>query len=230
MNRWWLSCLRTTSPNVTFFKLLYKIKRHHDGGAASAAPILEQVVYFHQCKNGKHCHSHAIFYTGVSLAVCTLSQGTWELPSRNLVKQRCTRKMEHKDEHRRMWWHNNLILRRSSDDDVFVLKSEPRSLEVHGRCIWSDHRLGSSSPCESRVRLKIAHLPSRLFFSCSISDPAFSFSPSRFIFEEYTPTNFDTFPAAIMTVFQVWLSQISSFCRALHDTLHPGIFLTPGED
>lgn len=26
----------------------------------------------------------------------------------------------------------------------------------------------------------------------------------RFIFEDYTPTNFDTFPAAIMTVFQVW--------------------------
>lgn len=25
----------------------------------------------------------------------------------------------------------------------------------------------------------------------------------RFIFEDYTPTNFDTFPAAIMTVFQV---------------------------
>lgn len=32
--------------------------------------------------------------------------------------------------------------------------------------------------------------------------------PSRFIFEDYTPTNFDTFPAAIMTVFQVWLPQI----------------------
>lgn len=25
----------------------------------------------------------------------------------------------------------------------------------------------------------------------------------RFIFKDYTPTNFDTFPAAIMTVFQV---------------------------
>lgn len=36
--------------------------------------------------------------------------------------------------------------------------------------------------------------------------------PSRFIFEDYTPTNFDTFPAAIMTVFQVWLPQIPSFC------------------
>lgn len=35
--------------------------------------------------------------------------------------------------------------------------------------------------------------------------------PSRFIFEDYTPTNFDTFPAAIMTVFQVWLPQIPSF-------------------
>lgn len=32
--------------------------------------------------------------------------------------------------------------------------------------------------------------------------------PSRFIFEDYTPTNFDTFPAAIMTVFQVWLPHI----------------------
>ncbi|CDQ67987.1 unnamed protein product [Oncorhynchus mykiss] len=30
----------------------------------------------------------------------------------------------------------------------------------------------------------------------------------RFIFEDYTPTNFDTFPAAIMTVFQVWLNSI----------------------
>lgn len=54
--------------------------------------------------------------------------------------------------------------------------------------------------------------------------------PSRFIFEDYTPTNFDTFPAAIMTVFQVWLPQIPSFLPALHDTLHPGIFLTPGAD
>ena len=38
------------------------------------------------------------------------------------------------------------------------------------------------------------------------------FLPSRFIFEDYTPTNFDTFPASIMTVFQVWLPQIPSFC------------------
>lgn len=36
--------------------------------------------------------------------------------------------------------------------------------------------------------------------------------PSRFIFEDYTPTNFDTFPAAIMTVFQVWLPQIPPSC------------------
>lgn len=31
----------------------------------------------------------------------------------------------------------------------------------------------------------------------------------RFIFEDYTPTNFDTFPASIMTVFQVWNSKTS---------------------
>lgn len=48
--------------------------------------------------------------------------------------------------------------------------------------------------------------------------------PSRFIFEDYTPTNFDTFPAAVMTVFQVWLPQIPSF---LHDTLHPGYISHP---
>lgn len=54
--------------------------------------------------------------------------------------------------------------------------------------------------------------------------------PSRFIFEDYTPTNFDTFPAAIMTVFQVWLPQIPSFLLAINDTLHSGIFLTSGTD
>lgn len=62
--------------------------------------------------------------------------------------------------------------------------------------------------------------------SLVISDLAFHL-PSRFIFEDHTPTNFDTFPAAIMTVFQVWLPQTPSFCTALHDTLHPGIFSHP---
>lgn len=53
------------------------------------------------------------------------------------------------------------------------------------------------------------------------------FLPSRFIFEDYTPTNFDTFPAAIMTVFQVWLLQIPprSACSPWHiapwDISHP---------
>lgn len=35
----------------------------------------------------------------------------------------------------------------------------------------------------------------------------------RFIFEDYTPTNFDTFPAAIMTVFQV-SGRLSAFCES----------------
>lgn len=52
-----------------------------------------------------------------------------------------------------------------------------------------------------------------LFFLLGHIWPCLSFCfPSRFIFEDYTPTNFDTFPAAIMTVFQVWLPQIPPSC------------------
>lgn len=65
----------------------------------------------------------------------------------------------------------------------------------------------------SYVRMKITPCILLLLLPpvCSslvISDPASqSVFTSRFIFEDYTPTNFDTFPAAIMTVFQVWFSQ-----------------------
>lgn len=69
-----------------------------------------------------------------------------------------------------------------------------------------------------------------LFSLGHIWPPSLSAFLFRFIFEDYTPTNFDTFPAAIMTVFQVWLLQIPLILPALHDTLHPGIFLTPGAD
>lgn len=48
----------------------------------------------------------------------------------------------------------------------------------------------------------------------------------RFIFKDYTPANFDTFPAAIMTVFQVGTrSQLRCYIRSFAPSL-----AAPGSD
>ncbi len=57
---------------------------------------------------------------------------------------------------------------------------------------------------QTRTDIEIFSVPLKSFYTkCA---EALSLSPTRFNFEDETPTtNFDSFPAAIMTVFQVYV-------------------------